>query len=219
MSTRPEINAFHRRALIMQQFPCVAILGCSDSRVPIEIVFDMGLGDVFVIRVAGNLLDMSTTVRCPLTPPALTPPAFSAACPAKPPRFRRAADFHCPSPPPVSPSLRRPSGGAQPPGSVGLACVGLACVCCIANRCIRWWVLCLLKHGLWCRSDRRSVPFRFLPHRAHHLTRPRSSTQCTTLRSRWSSCLGTRAAAQSRPPRSRPRPYWSSRPNSLKCSR
>jgi len=61
MSTRPEINAFHRRALIMQQFPCVAILGCSDSRVPIEIVFDMGLGDVFVIRVAGNLLDMSTT--------------------------------------------------------------------------------------------------------------------------------------------------------------
>jgi len=34
----------------------VAILGCSDSRVPIEIVFDQGLGDIFVIRVAGNVL-------------------------------------------------------------------------------------------------------------------------------------------------------------------
>ena len=119
MSTRPEINAFHRRALIMQQFPCVAILGCSDSRVPIEIVFDMGLGDVFVIRVAGNLLDMSTTVRCPLTPPALTPPAFSAACPAKPPRFRRAADFHCPSPPP-SPRLSvDPVAELNPPEASG----------------------------------------------------------------------------------------------------
>lgn len=57
---RPEVSAFHRRALIMQQHPAVAILGCSDSRVPIEIVFDQGLGDIFVIRVAGNLLDTAT---------------------------------------------------------------------------------------------------------------------------------------------------------------
>src|SRR5208337_3327912 len=33
-----------------------AILGCSDSRVPVEIVFDQGLGDLFVIRVAGNIV-------------------------------------------------------------------------------------------------------------------------------------------------------------------
>jgi carbonic anhydrase len=39
----------------------VAILGCSDSRVPVEIVFDVGLGDVFVIRVAGNFLDTATS--------------------------------------------------------------------------------------------------------------------------------------------------------------
>merc|ERR1712176_713418 len=39
----------------------VAVLGCSDSRVPIEIVFDQGLGDMFVIRVAGNCLDTATT--------------------------------------------------------------------------------------------------------------------------------------------------------------
>ena len=57
---RPEVSAFERRALIMRQHPSVAILGCSDSRVPIEIVFDQGLGDVFVIRVAGNCLDTAT---------------------------------------------------------------------------------------------------------------------------------------------------------------
>lgn len=59
-ATRPEVSAFERRALIMQQYPATAILGCSDSRVPIEIVFDQGLGDMFVVRVAGNLLDCST---------------------------------------------------------------------------------------------------------------------------------------------------------------
>eukprot|EP00450_Noctiluca_scintillans_P028773 CAMPEP_0194549998 /NCGR_PEP_ID=MMETSP0253-20130528/95489_1 /TAXON_ID=2966 /ORGANISM="Noctiluca scintillans" /LENGTH=438 /DNA_ID=CAMNT_0039397433 /DNA_START=45 /DNA_END=1362 /DNA_ORIENTATION=- len=53
-------NAFHRRALIVKQFPKVAVLGCSDSRVPVELVFDQGLGGMFVIRVAGNLLDMTT---------------------------------------------------------------------------------------------------------------------------------------------------------------
>merc|ERR1719382_1930114 len=59
-ATRPEKNAFERRALIMKQFPSVAVLGCSDSRVPVEIVFDQGLGDMFVVRVAGNCLDTST---------------------------------------------------------------------------------------------------------------------------------------------------------------
>lgn len=57
---RPEKSAFERRALISRQFPSTAILGCSDSRVPIEIVFDQGLGDLFVIRVAGNCLDTAT---------------------------------------------------------------------------------------------------------------------------------------------------------------
>ena len=54
VAQRPEMSAMERRAMIMQQFPKVAVLGCSDSRVPIEIVFDQGLGDVFAIRVAGN---------------------------------------------------------------------------------------------------------------------------------------------------------------------
>ena len=38
------------------QEPFAVILGCSDSRVPAEIVFDQGLGDLFVIRVAGNIV-------------------------------------------------------------------------------------------------------------------------------------------------------------------
>jgi len=57
---RPEKSAFERRSLILSQYPSVAVLGCSDSRVPVEIVFDQGLGDLFVIRVAGNGLSVST---------------------------------------------------------------------------------------------------------------------------------------------------------------
>jgi len=60
MSKTQTGSAFHRRALISMQYPSVAILGCSDSRVPVEIVFDQGLGDLFVVRVAGNCLETST---------------------------------------------------------------------------------------------------------------------------------------------------------------
>jgi carbonic anhydrase len=45
-----------RRALTTGQEPVTIILGCSDSRVPAEIIFDQGLGDLFVIRVAGNIV-------------------------------------------------------------------------------------------------------------------------------------------------------------------
>jgi carbonic anhydrase len=45
-----------RLELAKGQQPFAAILGCSDSRVPVEIVFDQGLGDLFVIRVAGNIV-------------------------------------------------------------------------------------------------------------------------------------------------------------------
>src|SRR5450631_731142 len=45
-----------RIELTAGQEPFAAILGCSDSRVPVEIVFDQGLGDLFVIRVAGNIV-------------------------------------------------------------------------------------------------------------------------------------------------------------------
>lgn len=42
--------------LVAGQAPFAVVLGCSDSRVPVEIVFDQGLGDLFVIRVAGNIV-------------------------------------------------------------------------------------------------------------------------------------------------------------------
>src|SRR3954464_3357441 len=45
-----------RDALASGQEPFRIILGCSDSRVPAELVFDQGLGDLFVIRVAGNIV-------------------------------------------------------------------------------------------------------------------------------------------------------------------
>ncbi len=45
-----------RQEVAMTQEPFAVILGCSDSRVPAELVFDQGLGDLFVIRVAGNIV-------------------------------------------------------------------------------------------------------------------------------------------------------------------
>ncbi len=46
-----------RRALTygQGQHPFAAVLGCSDSRVPVELIFDQGIGDIFVVRVAGNV--------------------------------------------------------------------------------------------------------------------------------------------------------------------
>lgn len=45
-----------RQELVDDQNPFAIVLGCSDSRVPLELVFDQGLGDLFVIRVAGNIV-------------------------------------------------------------------------------------------------------------------------------------------------------------------
>jgi carbonic anhydrase len=53
-----DVNISHSRRVEIekQQQPFAIILGCSDSRVPAELVFDQGLGDLFVIRVAGNIV-------------------------------------------------------------------------------------------------------------------------------------------------------------------
>jgi len=59
---RPAENASdpsRRAELTAGQEPVAIVLGCSDSRVPAEIVFDQGLGDLFVIRVAGNIVASS----------------------------------------------------------------------------------------------------------------------------------------------------------------
>jgi carbonic anhydrase len=53
---RPRVSGGRRIELTLDQNPFAIILGCSDARVPAEIVFDQGLGDLFVIRVAGNIV-------------------------------------------------------------------------------------------------------------------------------------------------------------------
>jgi carbonic anhydrase len=58
-SNKPErvfTDVNHRRAQIMTQTPFAAIVGCADSRVPVEIIFDQGPGDIFSIRVAGHVI-------------------------------------------------------------------------------------------------------------------------------------------------------------------
>lgn len=49
-----------RLSLVNGQKPHSILLSCSDSRVPPEVLFDQGLGDIFVVRVAGNILDDAT---------------------------------------------------------------------------------------------------------------------------------------------------------------
>jgi carbonic anhydrase len=56
-SSHPNQAMERRREILEGQNPFAVIIGCSDSRVPPEIIFDQGLGDLFVVRVAGNILD------------------------------------------------------------------------------------------------------------------------------------------------------------------
>jgi carbonic anhydrase len=49
------INKFNKQVHVQGQKPHTIVLSCSDSRVPVEIIFDQGLGDIFVIRIAGNI--------------------------------------------------------------------------------------------------------------------------------------------------------------------
>jgi carbonic anhydrase len=56
VSQQNHLTHQERALLAGEQNPFAIILGCSDSRVPAEMVFDQGLGDLFVIRVAGNVV-------------------------------------------------------------------------------------------------------------------------------------------------------------------
>ena len=55
----PRQDVDHRTALARNQRPLVAIFGCSDSRLSAEIIFDVGLGDAFVVRNAGQVISDS----------------------------------------------------------------------------------------------------------------------------------------------------------------
>jgi len=56
-ASHPHQSLERRAELISGQQPFAVILGCSDSRIPPELIFDQGLGDVFVIRTAGEVVD------------------------------------------------------------------------------------------------------------------------------------------------------------------
>ena len=56
-SAHPNQDASRRQSLAEQQHPFAVIFGCSDSRLAAEIIFDVGLGDVFVVRTAGHVID------------------------------------------------------------------------------------------------------------------------------------------------------------------
>ena len=56
---RPNQDQGRRSQLTQGQDPIAAVLACSDSRVPVEMIFDQGLGDVFVIRTAGEITDLA----------------------------------------------------------------------------------------------------------------------------------------------------------------
>lgn len=55
----PNLTEAHRRKLRDGQNPIAVVFACSDSRVPVEIIFDAGLGDIFVVRTAGEILGES----------------------------------------------------------------------------------------------------------------------------------------------------------------
>lgn len=54
-SLEPHRNVTRLQEIVDRQTPFAAFLGCADSRVPIEIIFDQGFGDLFVTRIAGNV--------------------------------------------------------------------------------------------------------------------------------------------------------------------
>ena len=54
---RPNQGVERRKELVEGQHPFAIILCCSDSRVPPEVIFDQGLGDLFIVRTAGNVFD------------------------------------------------------------------------------------------------------------------------------------------------------------------
>jgi carbonic anhydrase len=53
----PDQDSVRRAEVAKGQHPYAIIIGCADSRVPPEIIFDQGLGDLFIIRIAGNVID------------------------------------------------------------------------------------------------------------------------------------------------------------------
>lgn len=76
-SLRPNSDAARRKeAAAGGQHPFAAVIACSDSRVPVELLFDQGIGDIFVVRVAGNVCGMDETASIEYAIGHLSTPLF-----------------------------------------------------------------------------------------------------------------------------------------------
>ncbi|MER6948991.1 carbonic anhydrase [Nonomuraea sp. NPDC000554] len=71
---RPRQDPEHRRRVAADQSPYAVVLSCIDSRVPPEVVFDAGLGDLLVVRTAGHTVDRLVTAAVQYGPQALSAP-------------------------------------------------------------------------------------------------------------------------------------------------
>lgn len=58
--SHPNQNSKHRKTLTDHQYPYATLFGCADSRVAAEMIFDVGLGEMFVVRTAGQVTDAVT---------------------------------------------------------------------------------------------------------------------------------------------------------------
>jgi carbonic anhydrase len=65
-SEHPHLDGARRQTVLEGQHPFAIVISCSDSRVPVELIFDQGIGDVCVVRVAGNVCngDVIASVEC-----------------------------------------------------------------------------------------------------------------------------------------------------------
>jgi carbonic anhydrase len=108
-------DTVRRAEVAAGQRPFAAILGCSDSRVPVEVVFDQGLGDLFVVRVAGNTAADASVVG------SIEFALAELGCPL----VLVLGHEGCGA---VAAAVGRAVGGAEPPGSIGPAIAPIAAV-------------------------------------------------------------------------------------------
>ena len=94
-----------RARLALGQEPYAVVLGCSDSRVPIETIFDRGPGEIFVVRVAGNIVDDGTLASVEYAVAVLATPLVLVLGHTK-----------CGA---VAAALERLRGGGEPDGRIG----------------------------------------------------------------------------------------------------
>lgn len=116
----PRQTTYHRQTLIDGQHPFAAILSCSDSRVPSELIFDQGLGDLFIVRTAGHAVNDLVIASLEYAVYALKVPLIivmgHAQCGAVTSVMRAEAD-HLPGHLPHLAALLRPAMSAVDPAS------------------------------------------------------------------------------------------------------